>query len=595
MKYLNRYAGVLIAAIFIWITFSDISKRQVFYGDALGYYSYLPAFFIHHNLTHIQDTKEIESISAEVRGQIDSWSMHYPINQKGNTIIQYTYGLSLTNLPFFGLGSMASKLTGQAMDGYNKYFESAIRLSSLFYGLGSLWLLYLLISRWSFQKELSIFVINLLLWGTNLFWFTFIQPGLSHVNILFLVILLIYLSDTYWQQPKKTSLIFISLVLGLITVIRPTDLIFILIPIFYGVSNKAQLKDRLSYLKTNFLTILGLGSIFFFLPIIPQLIYWKTMTGQFLFDSYVGQNFNWLKPKVYLGLLGPCNGWLTYTPLGAVALVAVYMPKLKTKTQLLSQILLPIYIYIIYSWWCYNYINGFGSRPMIHVYGLLAISLIAFLSELKGIKQNIAIGLCILLGFVNLNYSYKELRDFLISEDTNHAFNFRTFFKDSLTLKDLVLLDTRIAQPEDLEEHMWSDANIPADTIIQTNEEFIPFEISKVLSAADLEYNYLKVEGKFNLPWVSYSTYAHCLLALSANRDGKQIFWRGIRLNNKLGKSTEEFTTIHDYRPNEWSPAFFYVPISRFKEGDELKIFLYNPNKNLVQVSSLKAFLCSNP
>lgn len=88
-------------------------------------------------------------------------------------------------------------------------------------------------------------------------------------------------------------------------------------------------------------------------------------------------------------------------------------------------IILPIHIYIIYSWHCWNYINGFGSRPMEHVYPLLALGLASFytfvvLQKNKLIRYGI-LTLAYFLIFLNLFQVYQSNIGVLRSEFCTRA------------------------------------------------------------------------------------------------------------------------------------------------------------------------------
>ena len=64
--------------------------------------------------------------------------------------------------------------------------------------------------------------------------------------------------------------------------------------------------------------------IFFaFLVWIPQLLYWKTVTGNYLFYSYADEGFFFLNPQILKGLFSYRNGWLIYSPVMFFALLGI--------------------------------------------------------------------------------------------------------------------------------------------------------------------------------------------------------------------------------------------------------------------------------
>ncbi|MCB0648418.1 MAG: hypothetical protein KDC49_17225 [Saprospiraceae bacterium] len=589
MKVVFRLSIVLVPLIFLLVTIDFLTSRQVYYGDALGYYAYLPATFIHDNLDHIQDVINVETIPQEVKANMSYWPQSYAVNDSGNVIIQYTYGVALTNLPFFGLGHLASYLTGMPMDGYGKWYAIGLRLSALFYASMGLLLLWRMFKKWGFEEEMGLLSINIMFWGTNLFWFTFFQPGMAHINLFFLVTLLIFLSDKFWDKPSNSMIAAIGLVLGVIILIRPTDFIFVLIPILYGVNNGKEWKNRWAFFKQNGLKVLGIGALMALIPVLPQLLYWKMLTGTYFFDSYKDQTFNWTRPQIYPGLFGANNGWLTYTPVALVLICALYISRFKYNVKWASMVLLPIYIYIAYSWWCFSYINGLGSRPMIHLYGLLAIGFSAMLTHICHQLRYTVIVFSLILGFVNLNYTYKQLDDILLSEESTHAYNFGTFFKSGIEVSDLILRDTRFRQPVLSTKEKMASSRSNQDTIINFfEEESILFKYT--MEPHHLENDFIYVEGCFNLPWVVYSTYEHHMLFVKVKKGKKNKFWRGIKLNNKVGKKKGEPTHIHDYRDNVWSEVGFAIPSNKFDVGDTLQIELWNPSKKHLMFTDVSLY-----
>lgn len=113
------------------------------------------------------------------------------------------------------------------------------------------------------------------------------------------------------------------------------------------------------------------------------MLYWKKVTDFYLFNSYIGEWFYFSKPHLIKCLLGFKKGWLIYTPIMAFALVGIYfLKKGKSNFFVISIVLVPLYFYIVSSWWCWWYGGSFGLRAMIDLYPLLAFSLAAFLNAM---------------------------------------------------------------------------------------------------------------------------------------------------------------------------------------------------------------------
>ncbi len=584
-------------------TWWNVSKTSgIFYGDALGYHAYLPAAFIYGNLTHIQDMALDTTIDSGTTDGMKRWKDSYSVNQTGNVIIQYTYANALMNAPFFLLGHGVALVTHYPINGFSLPYLVSIKCAGIFYGLFGFWLLYLTLQAY-FNRDDIVFGLTSIFIGSNVFWFMIIQSGMAHINIFFLYSLIIYASHRYYIQKKLKWIAVIGLAIGLLTVIRPTDIIAIMIPLFYGVSDRIAFQNRIRFLKNNLKSILPIGVFCMIIPVVPQVLYWYVMTGEFIFYSYQDQGFNWTHPEIIAGLFGPRNGWLTYSPLLAIPFVSIILIKKQYPLKWINWMIIPLYIYIAYAWWCYNYINGFGSRPMIHIYPLLAFALILALSSSKGVWRSILMVFIVCLSLVNVNYTLKAIDGRIVTDESTHAFNFATFFKNTINTNDLLLRDTEVWQPTLKSKALIQEVTI-ADSIkynncydsivgafdIGSDLEYAPFSLEHIVSNTELlEYKYLSVGGDFMAPYLIYNLYNHHILTLSIKRGGGIVKWYGVKLNNKIGKTDQnKDVQIQTCVVGEWGDVYFTIPTEELKEGDLLKSVIWNPDKKQLMVRSFK-------
>lgn len=593
---------LIISVVFGIGLFWNVSKTSgIFYGDALGYHSYLPATFIHHNLTSIQTLAQDSTIDEGITAGISRWKYSYATNDRGNVIVQYTYANALMNLPFFMVGHVIAVITGCAINGFSLPYLVMIKIAGIFYGLLGFWLLYLVLKD-RFGKDAVVFGLTSIFIGTNLFWFMMVQSGMAHVNIFFLYCLIIFGSQKYYQSYSNIWILVVAFAIGLLTVIRPTDIIAIIIPLLYGVNSLTGLQDRWTKISVRWKAILGVGFLSFMIPIVPQIIYWYIMTGEFIFYSYQEQGFNWLNPEIIAGLFGPRNGWLTYSPLMILPLLGMLLVKNTNPMRWASWILVPLYIYIAYAWWCYNYINGFGSRPMIHIYPILAFSLVLFLhksskSKVVFLKLLIAIFCC-----VNINYTLKAIDGRIVTDESTHAFNFATFFKKTINYQDLILRDTKVWQNEISTSKVIKAFDNQDSTsfmniydkgqeafYIGPESEYSPFTIEHQFTQTDIDqYKYLRVGGDFMAPELVYNMYNHHILVLTVERSGENVHWYGIKLNNKIGKTDDtKGLQIQTCVVGEWGEVFFTLPLHNIEVGDVLKTMIWNPDRKKMYLRQL--------
>ncbi len=178
----------------------------------------------------------------------------------------------------------------------------------------------------------------------------------------------------------------------MVTLIRPTEILILLFPLFIYVSNLSEFKKRwqeIMALKWK----LFIAIILFILPIIPQLIYWKIYTGQFLFFSYGSdEGFFFSDPKFYNVLFSWKKGWFIYTPLMIFSMIGLIMMFFKKQKMALAIFLyFIINLYLICSWWDWGYGGALGMRALVQTYAFLVFPLAYFINELlvKAKKQSL--------------------------------------------------------------------------------------------------------------------------------------------------------------------------------------------------------------
>src|ERR1043166_1107778 len=122
------------------------SESYNFYGDALGYYMYLPSTFIYHN------HKSIETLPKDrgIRPFIHSYAAQIGNGQrtpKGYVLNQYTYGVALMEAPFFFVAHGWEKVTGGLANGFSLSYRLAVDISTLVYAILGLWIVYKVLRR----------------------------------------------------------------------------------------------------------------------------------------------------------------------------------------------------------------------------------------------------------------------------------------------------------------------------------------------------------------------------------------------------------------------------------------------------------------
>lgn len=580
------------------------TKSATFHGDALGYYVYLPATFIYHNhkaLDSLPGDKGIEKSIFESLTAVDEQKT--PI---GYTQNQYTYGVALMELPFFFIAHCYEIATGRQANGFSDSYSFLIKISGLVYGILGLILVYRILRNY-YNDTISIAGISLLFAGTNLFWFTLYQAGMSHIPLFFLYALLIYLTIKVHERPRVFYFLLTGAVAGLITIIRPTDIICLLIPLLYNVYDKTGIRDKIKFIVEHKRRVY-LAAAAFAIPIIPQLIYWKIVAGSFLYYSYGNQTFTWTHPHIIEGLFYFRNGWLPYSPIMIFSIAGMLLYKSIIKWAWTIWLIFPMYVYVIYSWYCYNYINGLGSRPMIHLYPLLAIPLAGFVQFIfkRGIVTKAIFSIiCLYFVALNISYSLQKHLGILNSDESNFAFNWQMQFRTKMRYNDLVVFDVARWQPDtskivktatlacnfyedSLDEHYEIDGSHRGTKRLyhmKASDEWANGVLVSYNKQQFGDAKWIKCIGKFMCP-VFPNSYNHKFVLQMGEKKGSYC-----TIENKIGvhdTDINDTVTFYHLRIEDWGTVSYFVRIPKnLQDGDLLSLYVWNQGRQHMYIDDV--------
>lgn len=401
--------GLLIVICFWYGKNLDTwGKDQVINNDVVSYYAYLPAGLIFHDL-NFNFTK---SLPEGFKGKI--WVETAP---NGKPILRMTMGLAILWLPFFVLAHLYAKIAGFEALGYSLPYSFSIFAAAIFYLLIGLIYLRKTLLKY-FSEVITGITILLVVMATNMIYYILSEPGMSHVFSFSLIITFFFYTLKWIEKPNLLLSLCLGFLAGLIVLIRPINGLFLIFPALLSIRTFSEFYTRLIS-NWRYILLAGLAA---FVVVLPQLVYWKIQTGHLFFNSYMDSGrFYFLNSHVIDGLFSFRKGWFIYTPVMLFSIAGLFMLKQYSKglTKVIL-IFLVIYVYVIFSWWCWWYGGSFGSRPMIDTYGIMAIPLAAFLSFImkRAIWQRALLGVVLVL-FVFLNqFQMNQYRTSLLHWDS---------------------------------------------------------------------------------------------------------------------------------------------------------------------------------
>lgn len=423
IKYATFFSVFLACVIFLsFKQFKNNNWNRCITSDGKGYYAYLPAVIIYHDL-QFEFTELYEAKYYKPENFVK-----FTNEIEGKNVNKYWIGTALLMSPFFLIAHILAPVFNQVIDGYSFIYQMTIAIAACFYLLLGLFYLRKLLLHYQFKEQVIFVAIFSIVFGTNLFYYTVAEPSMSHVYSFSLICMFAYFAQRYFQTLNSKYLNYLIVVLAFIILIRPTNLLVILSLPFFS-QTWSNLKITFSSLKPNKL----LPIVLVFVALLSlQAIYYKLAVGSFFVFSYGHEHFNFLHPHVFDFLFSYRRGLFLYAPLLLIASFGLVQIAKKSMFQSITLLLfLVIVIYVLSSWWMWYYGGGFGMRPMIDFFAFFTILLATLIQrfyEFQWTKKLMftVFGSCIMLSQIQ---TYQKVNFILPWDGVNKDIYWKIFLK----------------------------------------------------------------------------------------------------------------------------------------------------------------------
>lgn len=490
---------VLLACSYKFYT--ESWHKRVIESDVISYYSYLPATFIHKDLTlSFIDTSECDPL----------WKGYFsPTKQdNGKYVIPMTMGASFLYAPGFAIAHIYELSTGGVANGYGSSYRIAISITAIIFLIIGLMFTAKILLQF-FSPIITSLVLLLITFATNLLIYATIEPGMTHVYNFALIALFIYINDKWLSKPSTRNSIFLGLCLGLISLIRPTNVLVALFILLWEVSSWDDFKQRINYFIKSWKKLLIIAFMAF-IVCVPQMFYWHMQTGKWIFNSYTyALKFNTdisTITNIYNAFFGYRKGWFVYTPIMFIATLGIPFLRGSLKSYRLSILTFFIVFSVVtFSWWCWWYGGSFSARPMIDIYTIMAIPLAYLVSLAFNNKKWLKI---LTISFITIFIAHGLLQThqyqngYIIHYDSNtkesywHSFgNLRNSYKNYFLMQTPDYDRAIVGRSENLPEKLNLDY-----------QEVDYFKKSEYFSNVDSAETY--VLDNFILPEINFNTEA---------------------------------------------------------------------------------------
>lgn len=572
--------------------------------DVFGYYLYLPAAFIYHDLK-LSDISWVQQIIE----QYQATSTLYQATElpAGGWVMKYSMGMAVLNAPAFFIAHVFSILTGYKPDGFSLPYQYTWAISGLVYTAIGIWMMRKILLEFFDERITSILLVILVL-ATNYFQLTAFDGYLSHNYTFTLYTFIVWFTMQWHKKPHWKPALGLGISMGLVVLVRPSEMVCILIPLLWGVYNMNSFKQKCEQVKSNYRDIL-IAAVSAVMTGLPQLIYWKYATGQWIFYSYnnAGEGFDFTRPYLAEVLFSFRKGWFVYTPVMMFALAGLFSLFRQNRSLFYAIVIYyGVNLYVVSSWTCWWYAGGsYSQRALLSSYVLLAIPLGYLLQQAFSWKLTFRLLLFgMLSGFLLLNLfqAWQWAHGILDRTRMTKEYYMAIFGKTSVTETDRNLL--LIERPNDEAEVLKNEADytarvdavydfenrseglsLSADTVFEGKyslrmDELHPFSSTFEMPYSEIttkDHAWLRAEVQvFPVTEVNENLAS---LVMTFQHKGEAYHYRAVSI------SQETFAM----KPGRWNSMRmdYLTPEIRSKD-DKVKIYFWLQGKDPVYIDNLK-------
>ncbi|UOQ54284.1 hypothetical protein [Hymenobacter cellulosivorans] len=349
-------------------------RNDVFVSDRGGYYMYLPSAFLLHDLG---DGTWVKQARIASRPDIDpQWD--FVALPNGKVVFKFPMGMSVAYSPFFFLAKTAYTIQGRTgTNGYEKAYQYMVSLGCMAYVLLGLALLGRELRR-SFADHVVALTLLVLALGTNLFTYATYDALMSHGTLFLMNTLLLIATRRWYERGSVGAAMALGAIGGLMVLIRPSEVMMMAVPVLWGLTTRPAIAERLRFWWQHAVQCLLIAGLVLLIGGM-QFLFWKLVGGQWVIPFYKGETFHFADPHVLLGLFSIQKGWLIYSPLLILPFIGIaWVRRWAAPVLPLLLILVPIYIYVTFCWWNWQYGGSYGGRALISMYPILSFGLAAF-------------------------------------------------------------------------------------------------------------------------------------------------------------------------------------------------------------------------
>jgi len=574
----------LLCALLLALRTTQTAKHALSW-DVFGYCLYLPAAFIHEDPA-LKDHAWLDEVMEKYEPSATLYQL--VDGPDGARVIKYSSGMALAYAPWFFTAHVFAPPLGYPADGFSLPYQYAITYGMLAWALLGIFLFRRVLLHF-FSEGWTAALLMLVVLGTNFLHLAALDGTLLTHPFLFTLYTGLLLATIRWhEKPSWQAAIALGATAGWITLVRPNEGVCVLLPLLWANSDGLAAKWRL--VRAHVLHAV-LAAIAFVVMASPQLLYWKSVTGEWLFYSYLnpGEGFDFASPYIWDYLFSWRKGWFIYTPLALLMVGGLLMLWQRARHLFWPiAVFFALNLYITSSWTCWWYAGGsFSARSMMPMYALLALPLGFLLNRLSSsIWRKPAIAI---LGFIvalNLFQTWQWNANIITKDRMTGAYYAAIFGRTSIpsNAEELLLVQRSITGEEQLIDVSRYTRHIAyrntfddqPDSVFTLMDE-VPFSPGPDIAYRELtgkDHAWLRVSARL---WVTDSATSSPLIVCEFNHEGGSYKYKasGWDLSNAP--------------KNAWAACSFdYLTPEVRSSDDHMKVYIWNQQGGTHRVDELQ-------
>jgi hypothetical protein len=365
-------------------------------GDGVGYYAFVRAPLIQHNLDFTRDYQEANTSFRENRLDKNGQPTPKFRTRTGHIENHFTVGPAILWAPFLIVahaGVLLARSLGSSIpaDGFSTPYRIAMALATALYGFLGL-LISFRIAR-KYVDELWALVATLAIWwASSLPVYMYFNPSWSHAHSAFVVALFLW----YWLETRDSRTLGQWIVLGalggLMLDVYYANFMVCVVLVFEALREYAAAfrkatpsTPRVSQLVTRHLVFAAT----IFVCMLPTFVVHRIIYGYFFESGYIPvREWSWQSPHLLSVLFSSNHGLISWTPIlffSVIGIFAFWRSVPRVGSAFLGATLAFYYFIAAYPDWAG--ISSYGNRFFVSLTALFILGLAVFLDRIARIFQ----------------------------------------------------------------------------------------------------------------------------------------------------------------------------------------------------------------